>query len=427
MKRSYPKLVSARKRGRKKPPFMIEMDREEILDLLRSETESLAAEAALLIIRNLVKDEVAGLCGPDYSRSKGREHYRHGSQPGYCVIAGQKVPLKKPRVRHAKGGETELETYRLAQGKEAMPRSAFGKLLRGVSTRDYEGVIETAAEGFGVKKSSVSRQFVRATRDALDQLLARRFDVMHFPVLMIDGIEFSGEVFVVALGIDAKGRKHVLGLRQGATENASVCKELLSDLAGRGLDTSRPVLVVIDGGKALRKAVRDVFGDRALVQRCRVHKKRNIRDHVGEDRWPEIARQLDEAWAEPDYETALSKLKGLQLRLKRISPDAAASLKEGMEETLTVTRLGLTGPLLKSLASSNLIESALSVVRTATSRVKTWQDKDMRQRWCSAGLLRAEEKFRRLRGYTQMPELIRALERETGFKPELLDENRKAA
>ena len=427
MKRSYPEPVPVRKRGWKEPPLRVELDRGEVLELLRSETESLATEAALIIIRNLVSDEVNRLCGPEYSRPEGREHYRHGSQRGYCVIAGQKVPLVKPRVRRTSGGETELTTYRLAQGKDAMPRSAFSKLLRGVSSRNYDGVIETVKEGFGVRKSSVSRQFIRASRDALARLLERRFEGICFPVLVIDGIEFSGEVFVVALGIDTGGRKHILGLRQGATENAAVCTELLTSLRDRGLDTERPVLVVIDGGKALRKAVRDVFGEKALVQRCRVHKKRNIREHLGDGKWPEIARELDRAWAERDHEAALSKLKTLELRLKRISPDAAASLREGMEETLTVTKLGLTGPLLKSLASSNLIESALSVVRTATARVKTWKDADMRARWCAAGLLRAEEKFKRLKGHRQMPELVRALERETGFRPERLDGNQRAA
>lgn len=425
MKRSYPKPVSARKR--EEPPLTVELDREDILEMLRSETGSLATEAALIVIRNAVEDEVNRLCGPEYSRQEGREHYRHGHQPGYCVIAGQKVPLVKPRVRRACGGEADLTTYRLAQGKGAMPRSALLKMMRGVSARDYEGVVETAAERFGIKKSSVSRQFIRASRDALERLLERRFDGICFPVILIDGIEFSGEVFVVVLGIDTGGHKHVLGLRQGATENAAVCTELLTGLRDRGLDTERPVLVVIDGGKALRKAVRDVFGDRALVQRCRVHKKRNIREHTGGEKWPEIARELDGAWAERDYEAACLKLKNLELRLRRISPDAAASLKEGMEETLTVTRLGLTGPLLRSLSSSNVIESALSVVRTATARVKTWKDADMRARWCAAGLLRAEEKFKRLKGHKQMPELVRALERETGAMPRRLDENQRAA
>jgi transposase-like protein len=216
---------------------------------------------------------------------------------------------------------------------------------------------------------------------------------------------------IVVLGVTEEGEKRVLGLRQGATENAEVCAALLEDLRERGLDTSRPVLVVIDGAKALRAAVGRVWGAKALIQRCQIHKMRNIKAHLPDKHWPELVRQLSAAYHEESFERARSSLETTAKWLARISPDAAASLWEGLEETLTVVRLGLSDPLRRTFSSTNPIESALSVTREVTRRVKRWRDGDMRRRWCAAGLLHAEGRFRRVKGYRQIPKLLTALER----------------
>jgi len=290
-------------------------------------------------------------------------------------------------------------------------------MVRGVSTRDYEQVIGLARDGFGVAKSSVSRDFVRASAAQVRALAERRFDGEHFPVIMIDGVEYVGETLVVALGIAADGTKRVLGVRQGATENAAVCIALLEDLQARGLDTSRPVLLVLDGAKALHAATKRVWGSNAVIQRCQIHKKRNVKAHVPEKHHAELDRRLSEAYQEIGYETAKASLEATARWLERVNPDAAASLREGLEETLAVVRLGLAGALRRTLATTNPIESALSVTRRVTARVTRWRDGDMRRRWCVAGLLRAESKFRRIKGHRAMPLLIKALEVITRGRP----------
>lgn len=388
------------------------LDREELLGLMQDSLESLAVELGLLVAAGILEDEVTRLCGPRYQRQTERTHTRYGRQRGVVTLAGQKLPIERPRVRQAKGGgEVPLESYAHLQSPDAMPRAVLRRMVRGVSTRDYEDVIDMAREGFGVAKSSVSRDFVRASAADAQALAERRFEGERFPVVMIDGVEYAEETMVVAMGITEDGTKRILGLRQGATENAAVCTALLEDLAARGLDTSKPTLLVLDGSKALHAAVKRVWGKNAVIQRCQVHKKRNLKAHVSEKHWPELARRLSAAYQETDYETAKRSLEGTATWLQRINPDAAASLREGLEETLTVVRLGVPGALRRSLATTNPIESALSVTRRVTARVTRWRDGDMRRRWCVAGLLRAESKFRRLKGHRGMPALLKALER----------------
>ena len=311
------------------------------------------------------------------------------------------------------GGEVPLETYARLQSPEAMPEAVLRRMVRGVSTRDYDNVIDLTRDGFGVQKSSVSRDFVRASAAQVKALAERRFDGMHFPVIMIDGVEYAGETMIVAAGITADGTKRVLGLRQGATENAAVCVALLEDLQARGLDTSRPVLLVLDGAKALHAAAKRVWGQNGVIQRCQVHKKRNVKAHVPEKHHAELERRLSEAYHETGYEAAKASLEATARWLERINPDAASSLREGLEETLTVVRLGLAGALRRTLATTNPIESALSVTRRVTARVTRWRDGEMRRRWCVAGLLRAESKFRRVKGHRALPTLIKALEEST--------------
>jgi transposase-like protein len=291
-----------------------------------------------------------------------------------------------------------------------MPRAVLRRMVRGVSTRDYAQVVDLAREGFGVAKSSVSREFVRASAADVRALAERRFEGQRFCVVMIDGVEYAGETIVVAMGITADGAKRILGLRQGATENAAICVALLEDLQARGLDTSQPTLLVLDGAKALHAAAKRIWGDNAVIQRCQVHKRRNVKAHLAEKHHAELDRQLTAAYQAEGYEEARSSLETTARWLSRLNPDAAASLREGLEETLTVIRLGLTGPLRRTLCSTNPIESALSVARRVTARVTRWRDGDMRRRWCVAGLLRAESKFRRVKGHRAIGALIQALE-----------------
>jgi putative transposase len=392
--------------------IQLPLDRDEVLAWMQDSLDSLATQVGLLVATNLLEDEVTRLCGARYQHQPGRTHTRYGRQGGVVIMAGQKLPIERPRVRHADGGsEVPPETYTRLQSFDAMPQASLRRMVRGVSTSDYEQVIDTACDGFGVGKSSVSRNFVRASAADVQALAERRFEGTHFPVVMIDGVEYAGETMIVAMGITEDGTKRILGLRQGATENAQVCTALLEDLVQRGLDTNRPTLLVLDGSKALHAAVKHIWGKNAVIQRCQIHKTRNIKAHVPEKHWPELERRLSEAYHETDYDKAKRSLEGTAAWLARINPDAAASLREGLEETLTVIKLGVPGALRRSLATTNPIESALSVTRRVTGRVTRWRDGDMRSRWCVAGLLRAESKFRRLKGHRGMPTLLKALDR----------------
>jgi putative transposase len=399
---------------------------EEVVAMLQDSLTDFATEMGLKVARLLLEDEVNQRCGLRYERVAERTVTRYGRQGGVVVIAGQKLPVQRPRIRYTQRcGEADLENYARLQSPDAMPQSVLKRLVRGVSCRDYEGVVDLAQEGFGVKKSSVSRSFVKASAAEVRQLAERRLDGVRFPVIYIDGTPYAGETMVAALGITEDGAKRLLGVRQGATENAAVCTALLEDLCGRGLDTSSPVLLVLDGAKALHAAVKRVWGRNALIQRCQVHKKRNVQEHLPQKHWEELSRQLNGAYHETDYDQALKGLKTTARWLERLNPDAAASLREGMEETLTVVRLGVPELLRRTLATTNPIESAFSVAENVTGRVKRWREGDMRQRWCTAGLLRAESKFRRVKGHRHMPQLLKALDRLVLGKA--LDENRRTA
>lgn len=423
MKRAYANRPRSHKRSPSSPrpadqacphdrQIQLPLDREELLELMQDSLESLALELGLLVASSLLEDEVNRLCGPRYQRQPDRAHTRYGHQRGVATLAGQKVAIERPRVRQTGGrGEVPLEAYARLQSPDAMPRAVLRRMVRGVSTRDYAGVVELARDGFGVTKSSVSRDFVRASADDVRVLAERRFEGQRFPVVMIDGVEYAGQTMIVALGITEDGTKRILGLRQGATENAAVCVALLEDLQSRGLDTSQPTLLVLDGSKALHAAVKRVWGEGAVIQRCQVHKRRNVRAHLAEKHHADLDRQLAAAYQAEDYEEAKRSLETTARWLSRLNPDAAASLREGLEETLTVLRLGLTGSLRRTLSSTNPIESALSVTQRVTSRVTRWRDGDMRLRWCVAGLLRAESKFRRLKGHRGMGSLLKALDR----------------
>ena len=308
-------------------------------------------------------------------------------------------------MRTRDGEEVELENYRKLQQDGRMQRAVAERVVCGLSTRKYRRAVASVLEGYGIEKSSVSRQFVRATVHQLRELCERRLEGLNLVALLIDGVAFAGRTLIVALGLEEDGSKHVLGLWQGATENATVCTALLEDLVERGLNPERRYLFVLDGSKALRVGVEKVFGERAEVQRCQLHKRRNVKDHLPEACRADYDRQLRNAYAMASYEDAQAALEKLFRQLERINPSAAHSLEEGLEETLTLHRLEV-GPLLRrSLSSTNLIESCLSTVRHVARNVKRWQGGDHIARWTAAGLLEAEKKFRKVRGYRELKEL----------------------
>jgi transposase-like protein len=387
---------------------------EALAEMARESLSSFAVEVGLCLAQCLLEDEVTQRCGPRYRHLAERQETRYGHQAGFVTLGGQKLPIRKPRVRLARGGsEVELERYGLLQSPEAMPEAALRRMVNGVSCRRYENVVDLACDGFGVKRSSVSRGFVRASADEVRKLAERRFDDQRFAAIFIDAQPYAGEMMVVVLGITPTGEKHLLGVRQGATENAVVCATLLEALRERGLKTDVPTLFVLDGAKALHAAVQRVWGKFAVVQRCQVHKRRNVEAHLPEKHHEELGRQLHAAWHDTDHARALHSLRGTVCWLRRHSPDAAASLEEGLEETLTVVRLQVPAMLRKTLSTTNPIESAFSVAEQVTHRVKRWRDGDMRQRWCVAGLLDAERRFHRVKGHRHLPYLVTVLDQET--------------
>lgn len=379
-----------------------------MLDLIlemKHDIEAVSAQLGLKIMHRYMDQEIERRCGPWGAQT----HYRHGTQPGYVVFHGRKVPLRRPRLRDkAAEREAALQSYRLFQQDGRMQHAVARKLLRQVSTRNYAGAIDDCLEGYGIQKSSVSRHWKLATAVQLEKLCQRPVPP-RLVALLLDGQSFRGEHLIVALGVDEEGQKHVLGLWHGATENSTVVRALLADLRERGLDTESAILVVIDGAKALHKAVKEVFGERALIQRCRVHKLRNVLEHLPKEKQQQAAWRLRAAWAKATPEEALKELRAVVKWLDTLSPSAARSLEEGLEETLTLHRLGLNELLRQSLSSTNLIESCFSRTEAWTRRVKCWRNGKMVLRWGAAALLVAEAGFRRLRGHAHLSQLKAAL------------------
>jgi putative transposase len=381
----------------------------EVLGDLQAEVERLTGEAGLKILRAVLEDEVLRKVGSRYQPDPELGAQRWGSQPGYVVFSGQKVAIERPRVRQRQGGEVELETYRKLQRDGRMQRAVRERLVCGISTRQYGRAVESVLSGYGIARSSVGRHFVQATAGELKELMERRLEKLKLVAILIDGIEFASQIMIVALGLDETGHKHLLGLWQGATENATVVKAMLEDMVARGLDTNRKCLFVLDGSKALRAAVERVFGQDAAVQRCQLHKLRNVADHLPERCRNDWRRRMRAAYNMMDYQSAQAALQKLWRQLVDINPSAARSLEEGMEETLTVHRLGVGALLRRTLASTNPIESCMSTVRRVTRRVTRWQGGDHVARWTAAGLLQAEKGFRRIKGYRDLAALVQKL------------------
>ncbi len=396
----------------------------EIIAGVSDDIERLSGEAGLLIMNAVMQAEVEALAGPKGKHDPNRQITRWATQGGYVVVAGKKVPVTKQRLRDLEGHEVGLKSYQRFQSAPRRQHSIYNKLINGISTRKYDKAVEDFTDGYGISKSAVSRELIQATRGSLQTLCERRIDELgRLAVLMIDGKEIDGEYVIVALGVDSKAKKHILGLVQGSTENSAAVQRLLDDLIERGLDASQRMLIVLDGSKALRKAVRKIFGERCPVQRCQLHKRRNVADLLPTEYRRSADQRIRTAYAMKDYDKAKAQLLKTVTWLEDINPSAAASLREGLEDTLTLHRLKLPHQLRESLQSTNLIESAFSVADDVIGRVKRWRGGDMRLRWTAAGLLMAEEQFRRIRGCNLMPELMAVLDQEL----EVLEQTPKAA
>jgi putative transposase len=382
----------------------------EMVGWLRKGVGELIRQAGLQLMDLLMQEEVRELVGERSQPQAERTANRWGSEGGYCVVMGQKVPLQRPRVRTTEDKEVRLGSYEMFHRGEPLTETVWEKLMLGLSTRKYGQAIRQFTEAYGLEKSAVSEHFIEASRAKLKDMMERRLDQTRLCAVLIDATPFAGQQMVAALGIAQDGRKTILGIRQGATENATVVSELLGDLVSRGLDFTEPRLYVLDGGKALSAAVKKHAGDSAAIQRCQVHKRRNILDHLTDEHKPAVAKRLTAAYALEDYAAAKQALNMLHRELMDLNPSAARSLGEGMEETLTVHRLHVPMQLRKTLASTNVIESAFSIVEQVCKNVKRWHGGDQRERWVGSGLLVAEKQFRRVTGYKQIPALLRELE-----------------
>jgi putative transposase len=391
------------------PAIQMMLPMAEMIGWLRKGVGELIRQAGLQLMDLLMQEEVRELAGERSQRQTERTANRWGSERGYCVVMGQKVPIQRPRVRTTDDKELRLGSYEMFHRGEPLTETVWEKLMLGLSTRNYGPAIRQFTEAYGLEKSAVSEHFIEASRAKLKKMMERRLDKTRLCALLIDATPFQGQQMVAALGIDEYGRKMILGIRQGATENATVVGELLGDLVERGLDFTEPRLYILDGGKALTAAVKKHAGESAAIQRCQVHKRRNVLDHLTDEQKPAIAKTLNAAYALEGYAAAKEALTALHRELMDLNPSAARSLGEGMEETLTVHRLHLPIQLRKTMASTNVIESAFSIVEKVCKNVKRWHGGDQRERWVGSGLLVAENQFRRITGYKLIPILMEEL------------------
>src|SRR6266508_4662635 len=398
----------------------------EMVGWLRKGVGELMRQAGLQLMDLLMQEEVRQLAGERSQRQAERSASRWGSERGYCVVMGQKVPVRRPRVRTTDDKEVRLGSYEMFHRGEPLTETVWEKLMLGLSTRKYGKAVREFTEAYGLEKSAISEHFIEASREKLQEMMERRLDKTRLCALLIDATPFQGQQMLAAMGLDESGRKIILCIRQAATENATVVGELLADLVDRGLDFTEPRLYILDGGKALSAAVKKHAGESAAIQRCQVHKRRNVLDHLTDEQKPAVAQKLNAAYALEDYAAAKQALNGVHRELMDLNPSAARSLGEGMEETLTVHRLHLPMQLRKTMASTNVIESAFSIVEQVCKNVKRWHGGDQRERWVGSGLLVAEKQFRRVQGHKQIPILIRELEAMMPSKKEVV-KRRKAS
>ena len=396
-------------------PEQVVVSMAEIAESAKEGLLALAVGTGLQVMAAMFGEDAERLCGPEGKHNPGRAGYRHGSEAGAVTLGGRRVPVSRPRVRAADGsGELRLPSYDLFSSTEILGRLAMEKMLAGLSSRRYTAGLEPAGQAVdeaaaATGKSAVSRRFVAATETALAELMARRLDDLDLVALMIDGVHFGEHTCVVALGIGIDGTKHPLAVEEGSTENATLATDLLTGLRERGLDVTRPILAVLDGAKALSRAVKDVF-DKPLIQRCQQHKIKNVRDKLPERLRTVAERRMRQAYHAESALKAEGMLEQLARELDKTHPGAAASLREGMAETLTILRLGVPPTLARTLHSTNPIESMIEICREHSKNVKRWRDGQMALRWCAAGMLEAGHQFRRVNGHLHLPKLRTALE-----------------
>ena len=387
----------------------------DVAGLAQASLGDLLRAVGKVFIETVMESEVDQLVGKRSQRNSERGAYRWGTEAGFCIIDGQRVPIARPRVRSRQNDkEIPLGSYELFQRASLIEETVWNKIMHGLTMRSYKEVVQQFADAYGLEKSTTSDHFIEASRKKLEQLTTRKLADVNLAVIIIDGTIFQGEHMIVAIGIDSFGHKLVLGLRQGATENATVVGGLLSELADRGVNFNQPRLYVIDGSKAIRRAITNYAGDAAFFQRCQVHKIRNVVDYLPEEQRPAVKFRMRAAYQTIETADARQAIFKLHDELLEVNPSAAGSLAEGMEDTLTVLELRLPPKLRQMLASTNAIESGFSIVEKICRQVKRWQGRDHRLRWVGSALLYAESRWNRLHGHRHMPVLINAIE--LGFR-----------
>ena len=405
----------AQKSNRKLQEMMSHMEVNLMLPIaeLMRETqwhvEQLAGAAGMKIIEQIIADDARQLAGDRRYARDGRDGQLWGRESGWVGFAGRKVSVERPRIRSRQTGrEMKLPNYERLQQEPRLGQAMMDQMALGLSTRNYEHSIQALCDGYGIKKSSVSRHFITASRRELEDLLSRKLSDLKIGAVFLDGVHRGGQCVIVALGVSRDGRKHCLGLWQGATENSATCESLLKDLMDRGLDSKQRYLFIVDGAKALSSAIQKKFPGSPL-QRCQLHKRRNVKEHLPEVHQADVERRLKAAYAMFSYKDAKAALHRVMDHLERLNPSAARSLAEGLEETLTLHRLGVPDALRTSLKSTNIIESSLSRVDEISGRVKRWRSGNHLQRWTAKALLVAEKKFRKVRGHQSMATMIDSL------------------
>lgn len=390
-------------------PIQLTFPLAEVAELAQTSLGDLVRGVGKVFIESVMEAEVEQLAGKRSQPNPQRNIYRWGIEDGYCLIDGQRVPIRRPRLRSRTKKEVPLGSYEMFQRSSLLGETVWQKIMLGLTMRSYKEVVQQFADAYGLEKSTTCEHFVEASRKKLKELLERCLAGLSIAVMVIDATIFKGQSLVVAVGIDASGRKLVLGLHQGATENATVVGALLGELLERGLDFTMPRLYIVDGSKAIRAAIRNHAGDAAFVQRCQVHKIRNVTEHIPEADRPALKYRMRVAYGAAEAADSRNLLYKLHDELVQSNPSAAASLMEGLEECLTVSELRLPPKLRQTFSSTNCIESGFSIVEHICQQVKRWQGSDHRLRWVGSALLFAESRWNRIHGYRHMPMLINAL------------------
>ena len=397
-------------------PEEISLALTDIAAVAREGLLAMSVAAGMAVMQTMFEAEISAAAGPKGKHNPERVAVRHGTEKGSVTLGGRRVEVTRPRARTVDGHEVPLQAYSQFAADDLLSQVVLERMLAGVATRRHARIAEPIGKtvlqsASSTGRSSVSRRFVKETGTALAELLARDLTKQQIKVLMLDGEHMAGRCVIVALAITADGGKLPVGLWDGATENKTVVRAMLADLVARGLSAEDGLLVVIDGAKALRAAVQEVFGDSAAVQRCTLHKRRNVADHLPDKEKAWVDAKLVKAFNHPDPDLGLRNAKHLAGLLDKAHPGAANSLREGLKEMFTVSRLGIDGRLAKTLVTSNPVESMISIARTTNRNVTRWRDGHMVLRWTAAGMLNAERSFRRIKGYKQMPQLVAALHR----------------